>query len=264
MECVEHLLSERWDIMVSSYDSENFVSAVRRGGILAVQFHPEKSGMLGLELLRRFALKEDTQLDSMWEWCKRNTTTPVIKNHIQLNNNENNNPHHNKKRELAKRIIACLDVRTVDDGTITVTKGNQYNVREEDGKVRDLGSPVLLAEKYYNEGADEIVFLSIKSYNKDVLSHTSMIETIKQSASRVFVPLCVGGGVRNLIRTNEETQETVCTPAVDIAAAYFQAGADKVSIGSDAVKSVLHYIEMKKVKDGTYLDKKRIFVLLNL
>ena len=57
---------------------------------------------------------------------------------------------------LRKRIIACLDVRMNDAGDVVVTKGDQYDVRERDGAnaVRNLGAPVALAERYYNEGAD--------------------------------------------------------------------------------------------------------------
>lgn len=65
---------------------------------------------------------------------------------------------------LAKRIIACLDVRANDQGDLVVTKGDQYDVRESDTEgnpVRNLGQPVSLATRYFNEGADEVTFLNI-------------------------------------------------------------------------------------------------------
>ena len=67
------------------------------------------------------------------------------------------------KTRLAKRIIACLDVRANDQGDLVVTKGDQYDVREN-GDVRNLGRPVELAARYYGEGADEITFLNITGF----------------------------------------------------------------------------------------------------
>ena len=68
---------------------------------------------------------------------------------------------------LSKRVVACLDVRSNDNGDLVVTKGESYDVREasEDGsgakgKVRNLGKPVELAARYYQEGADEASNLS--------------------------------------------------------------------------------------------------------
>ena len=71
--------------------------------------------------------------------------------------------------EFVKRIVVALDVRTNDHGDLVVTKGDQYDVRENHkegvttgrGGVRNLGKPVSLAARYYNEGGDEIAFLNI-------------------------------------------------------------------------------------------------------
>jgi hypothetical protein len=59
---------------------------------------------------------------------------------------------------LAKRVIACLDVRSNDAGDLVVTKGDQYDVREQtsDREVRNLGKPVELAGRYFKDGADEV------------------------------------------------------------------------------------------------------------
>jgi glutamine amidotransferase/cyclase len=84
---------------------------------------------------------------------------------------------------LAKRVIACLDVRSNDAGDLVVTKGDQYDVREEGsesakGAVRNLGKPVELAQRYYSEGADEITFLNITSFRSNVLNDLPMVRAL--------------------------------------------------------------------------------------
>lgn len=106
---------------------------------------------------------------------------------------------------LAKRIIPCLDV---DNGR--VVKGINFV------SLRDAGSPVEVAQRYNDEGADELTFLDItaSSDNRDTILH--VIEAV---ASRVFIPLTVGGGVRSI----EDVRRLL------------NAGADKVSINTAAV-----------------------------
>ncbi|MFQ6077570.1 MAG: imidazole glycerol phosphate synthase subunit HisF [Thermodesulfobacteriota bacterium] len=108
---------------------------------------------------------------------------------------------------LAKRIITCLDV---DRGR--VVKGVHFV------DIRDAGDPVENAEIYNKQGADEIIFLDItaSSDRRDII-----IDVVEKTAERVFVPLTVGGGIRNLddIRT------------------ILRAGADKVSINTAAVEN---------------------------
>ena len=84
---------------------------------------------------------------------------------------------------LAVRIIPCLDI---DDGR--VVKG----VRFVD--IRDAGNPVEIAQRYDEQGADEITFLDITASSDDRDTMVSMVEAV---ASTVFIPLTVGGGVRN-------------------------------------------------------------------
>ena len=106
---------------------------------------------------------------------------------------------------LAKRIIPCLDVR---DGR--VVKGvNFVNIRD--------GDPVELAAYYSDQGADEIVFLDITATSDD---RKTVADVVERTASRVFVPLTVGGGIRTL----EDFQILL------------RAGADKISVNSAAVK----------------------------
>lgn len=106
---------------------------------------------------------------------------------------------------LAKRIIPCLDV---DNGR--VVKGVQFV------DIRDAGDPVEVAKRYDQQGADEITFLDIKATadNRDTLVHV-----VEQVASQVFIPLTVGGGIREI----EDVRKML------------NAGADKVSINSAAI-----------------------------
>jgi len=186
-----------------------FVSSIQKGNIIATQFHPEKSGDAGISILKNFV----------------------------ESNNENKVPLRvSGKTRLAKRIVACLDVRTNDRGDLVVTKGDQYNVREE-GEVRNLGKPVGLAERYYQEGADEITFLNITGFRDFPLEDIPMMEVLKLTSRNVFVPLTIGGGIRDYTDKNGKSYT-----ALEVAAEYFRSGADKISIGSDAVLIAENYL----------------------
>ena len=106
---------------------------------------------------------------------------------------------------LTKRIIPCLDVK---DGR--VVKGTSFV------QLRDAGDPVELADFYYREGADELVFLDITATSEGRDTMASVVERI---AEKVFMPLTVGGGLRNI----QDIRKMLV------------AGADKVSINSAAV-----------------------------
>ena len=195
---------------------ESFTSGIQLGNIMAVQFHPEKSGQTGLRMLENFIRIQD-----------QSTLTSQV-----------------KQTRLTKRIIACLDVRTNDQGDLVVTKGDQYDVREK-GNVRNLGKPVALAGRYYEAGADEITFLNITGFRDFPLDDLPMITVLKQTSQNVFVPLTIGGGIRDYTDANGKFYR-----ALDVASAYFRSGADKISIGSDAVDIVAEYLQTGK-KTGT-------------
>ena len=109
--------------------------------------------------------------------------------------------------DLAKRIIPCLDV---DKGR--VVKG----VQSVD--IRDAGDPVEVARRYNDEGADEITFLDITASHE---ARDTTLHTVERMAGEVFIPLTVGGGVRQLTDIRN----------------LLNAGADKVAINSAAVEN---------------------------
>ncbi|GHV74038.1 imidazole glycerol phosphate synthase subunit hisF1 [Spirochaetia bacterium] len=107
----------------------------------------------------------------------------------------------------AKRIIPCLDV---DDGR--VVKGIKFK------GIQDAGDPVELARRYNDQGADELTFLDIGASYK---SRATLLDVVRRVAAEVFIPLCVGGG----IRTVEDMREAM------------NAGADKVSVCTSALQT---------------------------
>jgi cyclase len=107
---------------------------------------------------------------------------------------------------ITKRIIACLDVR---DGR--VVKGVQFV------DIVDAGDPAVQAARHAREGADEIVLLDITATHE---GRGTLLDTVRRTARELFVPFCVGGGIRT----------------ADDAAQVFDAGADKVSVNSAALK----------------------------
>jgi imidazole glycerol-phosphate synthase subunit HisF len=107
---------------------------------------------------------------------------------------------------LARRVVPCLDV---DAGR--VVKGVRFV------ELRDAGDPVELAARYDEEGADELVFLDITASHE---KRSITLDVVARTAESVFIPLTVGGGVRE----------------VDHVRALLRAGADKVAMNSAAVR----------------------------
>lgn len=213
-----------WTIAIAKYGEEQFVGAIGRGNVFATQFHPEKSGIAGLRVLKAFLEQR------RWE-------------PIGLSQKDTS-------QGLTRRIIACLDVRTNDQGDLVVTKGDQYDVREKGstvngGQVRNLGKPVDLARKYYEQGSDEITFLNITSFRNCPLIDLPMLEILRRTSENVFVPLTIGGGIKDTIDIDGTK-----VSALEVATLYFKSGADKVSIGSDAVVAAEEYL-----KNGQRLSK---------
>jgi imidazole glycerol-phosphate synthase subunit HisF len=108
---------------------------------------------------------------------------------------------------LAKRIIACLDVR---DGQ--VVKGINFE------GLRSAGEPAVLARRYNEEGIAELVLLDVTA---TLEKRRAMAKTVRAVAQELFIPLCVGGGIRD----------------ADDASAVVEAGADKVSLNTAALSN---------------------------
>ena len=106
---------------------------------------------------------------------------------------------------ITKRIIACLDVHAG-----RVVKGVQFV------DLIDAGDPATQAARHAREGADEIVLLDITASHE---GRATLLDTVRRTARELFVPFCVGGGIRT----------------ADDAAQVFEAGADKVSVNSAAL-----------------------------
>lgn len=106
-----------------------------------------------------------------------------------------------------KRIIPCLDVKNG-----SVVKGINFK------GITKVGDPVELAEKYYKQGADEIVFLDITATHE---GRGTMISVVERTAERIFIPFTVGGGISN----------------IDDIKAILRAGADKISLNSAAIRN---------------------------
>ncbi|MEX2723200.1 MAG: imidazole glycerol phosphate synthase subunit HisF [Candidatus Freyarchaeota archaeon] len=134
---------------------------------------------------------------------------------------------------LAKRIIPCLDMTGG-----RVVKGVKFK------NLRDAGDPPELGELYSRQGADELVFLDVtaSSDKREIL-----IDVVKRTADRVFIPFTVGGGIRNI----EDIRRILC------------AGADKVAINTSAVEKP-ELIRMAAQKFGSQcivcaIDAKRVY-----
>jgi cyclase len=182
----------------SHYDAP-FVACFRDRGVLACQFHPELSGVAGLELMR--------------EWLKdpsgptRNVTSPSIDSAPR-----EFSPWLLSSRPDAAgspertRIIPCLDVRDS-----RVVKGVNFQ------GLRDAGDPAELAALYESHGADELVMLDV-SATPD--ARDTATDTVRAIRRRLSIPLTVGGGVRS----------------IDDAMRLLDAGADKVGVNTAAVR----------------------------
>lgn len=109
---------------------------------------------------------------------------------------------------ITKRIIPCLDVKNGN-----VVKGVHFV------GLKDVGAPVACAKKYYQDGADELVFLDITATNEN---RDTMVKYVEEVAKNIFIPFTVGGG----IRSREDMKNIL------------RAGADKCSLNSAAVRNI--------------------------
>ncbi|XP_066354018.1 imidazole glycerol phosphate synthase hisHF, chloroplastic-like isoform X2 [Miscanthus floridulus] len=180
-----------WISSICNY-GDSFISSISMGNVQAVQFHPEKSGATGLSILKNFL-------------SPISSGTKV--------------PTRRKTSKLAKRVIACLDVRSNDKGDLVVTKGDQYNVRD-------------------HTSSKEVSFLNITGFRDFPLGDLPMLEVLRCASEKVFVPLTVGGGIRDFTDANGRSYSSL-----EVASEYFRSGADKISIGSDAVYAAEAFLQ---------------------
>lgn len=166
-----------WEVSYAKF-GEPFPAAVRRGNVVAAQFHPELSGDRGQEMLANAFANTNTA-----------SSTQLADRSL-----------------LATRIVPCMDIR---DGRIV--KGVKFQ------GLRDAGDPVRRARLYAERGADELVMLDVSA---TVEGRRARVGVIRAVRGEVAIPLTVGGGLRG----------------VDDAAVVLEAGADKVSINSAAVR----------------------------
>jgi len=182
------------------------VAALRRGVVLACQFHPELSGPGGLDLIRAWLAVARTSIsapasigDALEHPCLR---APLRR----LPSSESPLVASTPAPWARTRLIPCLDLRRG-----RVVKGVRF------GDLVDLGDPVDLASRYADDGADEIVLLDIDA---TVDGRVTSLRTIEAVRAHVAAPLTVGGGVRTL----------------DDVEALLRAGADKVTVNSAAIE----------------------------
>ena len=202
-------------IATSDY-GEPFTAAVQRDNVFATQFHPEKSGPVGLRIIENFV--------QICAGVEPTHEEPVISRRAERALGERSSPsgHDGSRgprpavssaaqnagsavRNNAVRIIPCMDV---DEGR--VVKGVNFV------NLVDAGDPVELAARYDEQGADEVVFLDITASSD---ARDTIVDLASRTAEELYIPFTIGGGIRS----------------VEDARRLLRVGADKVSVNSAAV-----------------------------
>ena len=275
---------EDWSLTWTQYGDEKYVSSVQKGNVFGTQFHPEKSGAAGLAVVEAWLQSTDPakggkgMLDTSVKPLRpladvdadlvRKGFTKRIVACLDVRANDDG--------DLVVTKGDQYDVREADDSATTADE-HASGAPEESAatspsapvaettlptstvssdpsapppakrqrQVRNLGKPVDLARRYYAEGADEVAFLNITSFRSCPLHDQPMLDVIRQAAETVFVPLTIGGGIRDTTDPDGTTRS-----ALEVAGTYFRCGADKVSIGSDAVFAVEELLAADGTKSG--------------
>ncbi|BGO90227.1 hypothetical protein NBRC10512_002430 [Rhodotorula toruloides] len=261
-----------WALTLTQYGEEKYVSSVQRGNVFGTQFHPEKSGKAGLAVVEAWLKATDKDGKGMLDVSKkplrpqadvdadlvRKGFTKRIVACLDVRANDQGDLVVTKGDQYdvreAEESVTTEDVESKPSGapeessstspaapvaettlpTSTVSSDpSAPPPAKRQRQVRNLGKPVDLARRYYAEGADEVAFLNITSFRSCPLHDQPMLDVIRQAAETVFVPLTIGGGIRDTTDPDGTTRS-----ALEVAGTYFRCGADKVSIGSDAVFAV--------------------------
>ncbi len=186
---------------------EPFTAAAQRDNVFATQFHPEKSGPVGLQIITNFV-----------RLCRADTPSreAALLGGAQRERSSRSDQEgevgitagsavRNTEGNTAIRIIPCMDV---DAGR--VVKGVNFV------DLVDAGDPVELAARYDKQGADEVVFLDITASSD---ARDTIVELASRTAEEVYIPFTIGGGIRS----------------VEDARRVLRVGADKVAVNSAAV-----------------------------
>jgi len=175
---------------------EPFCAAVQKGRVYGFQFHPEKSGLFGRELLQlSVAQQHDPPSRLVSEANQRRSARSSMKcspRSLSLLSGTKVNeaprthlkPVNKYRSDLTARIIPCLDVAAG-----RVVKGTNFK------QLIDMGDPVKLALKYEQQGADELVFLDIKA---SVDKQPSALAMVRKVAMNLSIPFAVGGGIKTM------------------------------------------------------------------
>ncbi|GJN87364.1 hypothetical protein Rhopal_000313-T1 [Rhodotorula paludigena] len=275
---------EDWALTLSQYGQEKYVSAVQRGNVFGTQFHPEKSGKAGLAVVEAWLKATDTSkggkgmLDTSVKPLRPmdDVNADLIRKGFTKRIVACLDVRANDQGDLVVTKGDQYDVREAGESATTADEGPSGAPEESSAtapdapvaettlptstvssdpsapppakrqrQVRNLGKPVDLARRYYAEGADEVAFLNITSFRSCPLHDQPMLDVVRQSAETVFVPLTIGGGIRDTTDPDGTSRS-----ALEVAGTYFRCGADKVSIGSDAVFAVEELLAADGKKSG--------------
>ncbi|GAA6003152.1 imidazoleglycerol-phosphate synthase [Rhodotorula paludigena] len=275
---------EDWALTLSQYGQEKYVSAVQRGNVFGTQFHPEKSGKAGLAVVEAWLKATDTSkggkgmLDTSVKPLRpmEDVNADLVRKGFTKRIVACLDVRANDQGDLVVTKGDQYDVREAEESATTADEGPSGAPEESSTtapdapvaettlptstvssdpsapppakrqrQVRNLGKPVDLARRYYAEGADEVAFLNITSFRSCPLHDQPMLDVVRQSAETVFVPLTIGGGIRDTTDPDGTSRS-----ALEVAGTYFRCGADKVSIGSDAVFAVEELLAADGKKSG--------------
>ncbi|BGP14542.1 hypothetical protein JCM10213_001890 [Rhodosporidiobolus nylandii] len=259
-----------WILTETKYGDEVYVSAVQQGNVFGTQFHPEKSGKAGLALVKAWLeategekglvdtskkeLRPQADVDA--DLVRKGFTKRIVAcldvranddgdlvvtkgdqydvREAEESETTADTDKHSGAPEESSAVSSSSAVASTTLPTSTVSSDpSAPPPAKRQRQVRNLGKPVDLARRYYAEGADEVAFLNITSFRACPLHDQPMLDVIRSAAETVFVPLTIGGGIRDTTDPDGTSRS-----ALEVAGTYFRCGADKVSIGSDAVFAV--------------------------